>query len=100
MASALHSRYLLSTDLEQQAEDAAKQLTACGTVGELGLRTRHGIEGQCLDLYMGGEAGTVAALVERLWERDIYITWITPETEEERVLLVDRVYGMAEIADL
>lgn len=97
MASALHSRHLLTTDLEQQAEDSAKQLAALRMAEELGLETDHDIQGECLELYIAGEAETVATLIQRLHEKGIYITWVTPESEAEQCLLTHRVFGMTEI---
>jgi hypothetical protein len=97
MASAIHSRYLLSTDLEDQAKDAANQLAAFEAATDLGLYTEHGIEGECLDVYFAGEAETVTTLVETLYERQVYINWVTPESEEENELFGRRLLGLTEI---
>lgn len=97
MASGIHSRYLHSTDLKDQAKDAAAQLAAFEAATELELYTEHGIEGECLDLYFAGDAETVAQFVERLYERQIYINWITPESEEENDLFGGRLFGLTEI---
>lgn len=97
MASAIHSRFLLSTDLEDQAKDAAAQLAAFEAATELDLYTEPEIEGECLDVYFAGEAETVATLVERLYERQVYINWVTPESEEENELFGRRLFGLTEI---
>lgn len=99
MATALHSRYLLTTDLTSQHVDARSQLTALETAEELGLETEPGIQDECLELYVSGTAEKIAELVERLDKAGAYVTWVTPQTDEEHELLQRRVGGLTEISE-
>lgn len=97
MATALHTRYLLTTDLRDQHADAEKQLTALEHAQELDLGVEADIEGHCLDVQFHGPADTVARLVERCDEDAVFITRVTPSTEEETGILTGRVGDITEV---
>ena len=99
MTSALHSRYLLSTDIRDQHADAEKQLTALQNAEELGLRADAQVVHHFLDVQFHGPADTVARLVERCDESNVFITQVSPSTEEEREILVRRVGDLTDVAD-
>lgn len=99
MATALHSRYLLTTDLTDQHADAGKQLTALEQAQELDLGVEADIEGYCLDIQFNGPADTIARLVERCDEQAVFITQVAASTEEERELLLRRVGGLTDVAE-
>lgn len=99
MATALHSRYLLTTDLRDQHADAEKQLTALEKAEELGLGVEAEICGGSLDVQFHGPADTVSRLIERCGEQAIFITQVSPSTEEERELLLRRVGDLTDVAD-
>ena len=98
MATALHSRYLLTTNLRDQHADAEKQLTALEHARELDLGVEADIEGHCLDVQFHGPADTVARLVERCDEEAVFITQVSPSSEEERELLLRRVGDLTDVA--
>ena len=99
MASALHSRYLLTTDIREQHADAEKQLTALQQAEFLGLRVDAQVVHHFLDAQFHGPADTVARFVERCDEQDVFITQVSPATEEEHELLLRRVGGLTDVAD-
>lgn len=98
MATALHSRYLLTTDLKDQRADAEKQLTALEQAQELDLVVEADIEGHCLDVRFHGCADAVARLIERCDEKAVFITQVSPSSEEERELLLRRVGDLTDVA--
>lgn len=98
MASALHSRYLLSTDIRDQYADAEKQLTALQQAEDLGLGVDAQVVHHSLDVQFHGPADTVARLVERCDEVAVFITQVSPATEEEREILVRRVGDLTDVA--
>ena len=98
MASALHSRYLLSTDIRDQHADAEKQLTALQQAEDLDLGVDAQVVHHFLDVQFHGPADTVARLVERCDEEAVFITQVSPSTEEERELLLRRVCGLTDVA--
>lgn len=99
MATALHSRYLLTTDLRDQHADAEKQFKALEKAEELGLVVDAEIVGGSLDVQFRGPADTVARFIERCDEQDIFITQLSPSTEEERELLLRRVGNLTDVAE-
>lgn len=98
MASALHSRYLLTIDIRDQHADADKQLTALENAQELDLGVEADIEGHCLDVRFHGPADAIARLIERCDEEAVFFTQVSTSSEEERELLLRRVGDLTDVA--
>lgn len=99
MATALHSRNIQTTDLEDQYDSAGKQLHASRTAASLELSERRELHGECLDLTFHGEAHRIAQFVQSLDVYGIYITQVAAEDDTERDLLQGRIGDLTYVSE-